>query len=162
MRLSPAHPSPPPLTRPSPCCLPHCEQEATAALYRGQQRVLGRRPDLAAFAEREDHHAAELRRLAPSHRMRPSLLAPALKAGFWALGAAAALAPRQVSAAVTAGVQDALTDVCNEQLRQLREEGLSEAAPQVGWAGRAEGWVGGGLRVEGGGYSPRRGGHSAS
>ncbi|EFN52658.1 hypothetical protein CHLNCDRAFT_138592 [Chlorella variabilis] len=106
-------------------------QEATASLYRAQQAVLGRRPDLAAFQQREEQHTAELRSLAPQHRARPSLLAPALRAGFWALGAAAALAPRQLSAAVTAGLHDALTDVCNEQLRELREEGLAEAAPQV-------------------------------
>ncbi|KAL4420486.1 hypothetical protein ABPG75_010142 [Micractinium tetrahymenae] len=112
-------------------------EEAAAALYRGQQRVLGRRPDLAAFQEREESHAAELRRLAPAHRTRPSLLSPALRAGFWALGAAAAAAPRPLGAAVTAGLQDALTDVCNEQLRTLREEGLAEAAPQVRHAVRA-------------------------
>ncbi len=106
-------------------------QEATAALYRAQQAVLGRRPDLAAFQLREEQHAADLRLLAPQHRARPSLLAPALHAGFWALGAAAALAPRQLSAAVTAGLHDALIDVCNEQLRELRQEGLAEASPQV-------------------------------
>lgn len=81
---------------------------------------------------REESHAAELRRLAPAHRTRPSLVAPALRAGFWVLGAAAAAAPRPLGAAVAAGLQDALTDVCNEQLRTLREEGLAEAAPQVG------------------------------
>lgn len=81
---------------------------------------------------REEAHAEVLRRLAPSHRVRPSLLSPALRAGFWALGAAAAVAPRPLSAAVTAGMQDALTDVCNEQLRQLREAGLADAAPEVG------------------------------
>lgn len=107
-------------------------QEAAAALYRGQQQVLGRRPDLAAFQQREEQHAAALRQLAPAHRVRPSLLAPALRAGFWLLGAAAAAAPRPLSAAVAAGLQDALTDTCNEQLRQLREEGLADAAPQVG------------------------------
>ncbi|KAI7845406.1 hypothetical protein COHA_001111 [Chlorella ohadii] len=106
-------------------------EEAAAALYRGQQQVLGRRPDLAAFQEREEAHAATLRQLAPSHRVRPSLLSPALRAGFWALGAAAAVAPRPLSAAVTAGMQDALTDVCNEQLRQLREAGLADSAPEV-------------------------------
>ncbi|KAL4855538.1 5-demethoxyubiquinone hydroxylase [Chlorella vulgaris] len=106
-------------------------EEATAALYRGQQAVLGHRPDLAAFQQREEQHAQGLRQLAPGHRARPSLLAPALRAGFWALGAAAAVAPRQLSAAVTAGIHDALTDVCNEQLREMREEGLSEGAPQV-------------------------------
>lgn len=120
----------------SPPVLFRCRaQEATASLYRAQQAVLGRRPDLAAFQQREEQHTAELRSLAPQHRARPSLLAPALRAGFWALGAAAALAPRQLSAAVTAGLHDALTDVCNEQLRELREEGLAEAAPQVGGRG---------------------------
>lgn len=121
-----------PLTRP-PLLPPPLSyvQEATAALYRGQQAVLGRRPDLAAFQQREEQHAQGLRQLAPGHRARPSLLAPALRAGFWALGAAAAVAPRQLSAAVTAGIHDALTDVCNEQLREMREEGLSEGAPQV-------------------------------
>lgn len=106
-------------------------QEAAAALYRGQQLVLGRRPDLASFQQREEAHAAELRRLAPQHRARPSLLGPALRAGFWALGAAAAVAPRPLGAAVVAGLQDALTDLCNEQLRTLREQGLAEAAPQA-------------------------------
>lgn len=73
----------------------------------------------------------QLRSLAPQHRTRPSLLAPALRAGFWALGAAAAAAPRSLSAAVTAGLQDALTDVCNEQLREMREGGLADTAPEV-------------------------------
>lgn len=93
--------------------------------------MLGRRPDLAAFQQREERHAAQLRSLAPQHRTRPSLLAPALRAGFWALGAVAAVAPRPLSAAVAAGLQDALTDVCNEQLREMREGGLAEAAPEV-------------------------------
>ena len=83
----------------------------------------------------DEAHAAALRRLAPSHRVRPSLLSPALRASFWALGAAAAVAPRPLSAAVAAGMQDALTDVCNEQLRQLREAGLADAAPEVGKEG---------------------------
>lgn len=99
--------------------------------------MLGRRPDLASFQQREENHAAALRQLAPAHRVRPSLLAPALRAGFWALGAAAAVAPRPLSAAVSAGLQDALTDVCNEQLRTMREEGLADAAPEVRQAVRA-------------------------
>ncbi len=93
---------------------------------------------------REEAHAATLRQLAPSHRVRPSLLSPALRAGFWALGAAAAVAPRPLSAAVTAGMQDALTDVCNEQLRQLREAGLADSAPEV----RAEAFELGRVRGE--------------
>jgi hypothetical protein len=36
-----------------------------------------------------------------------------------------------VRAAVAAGVQDALTDTYNEQLRVLRERGLADAVPRV-------------------------------
>ena len=114
-----------------PRLLPTRQQEAAAALYRGQQRVLGRRPDLAAFQAREEAHAAALRQLAPAHRTRPSLLAPALRAAAYALGVVSAAAPRPLAAAVAAGVQDALTDACNEQLRRLREAGLADGAPQV-------------------------------
>eukprot|EP00887_Chlorella_sp_A99_P004515 scaffold34.g4515.t1 len=111
--------------------MPRTRQEAATALFRGQRAALCGRPDAAALAEREQAHLDLVRALAPAHRVRPPLLAPALRAGFFALGAATGLAPRRVSAAVTAGLQDALTDMYNEQLRELRAAGLSNAAPQV-------------------------------
>lgn len=106
-------------------------QEAAAALFRGQRRVLCDRPDAALFADREEHRLQAVRQLAPAHHVRPSLLSPVLRASFFALGAAAGLAPRNLSAAVGAGVQDALVDVYNEQLRQLRVAGLADVEPEV-------------------------------
>lgn len=93
--------------------------------------MLRGRPDAAALAEREAAALAGVRRLAPRHRVRPSLLAPALRAAFFALGGAAALAPPPLGAAVASGLQDALTEVYTEQLRRLRASGLAEAAPDV-------------------------------
>ncbi|GAB4820353.1 hypothetical protein N2152v2_007399 [Parachlorella kessleri] len=105
---------------------------AAARLFAGQQFVLQRnRPDVTAFREREQQHLRRLQELAPEYRTRPSLLSPLVSTSFFALGAATALLPRRISAAVTGGLQEALTDVYNDQLRQMREAGVSEAAPEV-------------------------------
>lgn len=78
---------------------------AAARLFQGQQCVLGRRPDVAAFRERDQQHLERLRKLAPGHRVRPSLLAPLASAGFFALGAASAVLPQRLKAAVAGAVQ---------------------------------------------------------
>ena len=41
------------------------------------------------------------------------------------------MAPPQFAAAVAAGVQDALTDTFNEQLREMRESGVADSAGDV-------------------------------
>lgn len=105
-------------------------QGAAAALFGGRARVL-RGPDAAAYRDDEREQLQRVQTVAPHHRTRPSLLAPLASAAFSLLGAAAAAAPPRLSSAVTAGVQDALTDTYNEQLRELRERGVAEAVPGV-------------------------------
>ena len=106
-------------------------EEAATALAHGRSAASGRRPDLAAARDEEAEHLAEVQRMVPQHGVRPSALSPATKAAFSLLGSAAALMPRSLSGAISAGVQDALTDTYNEQLRQLREAGVAEEVPDV-------------------------------
>ena len=105
-------------------------QEAAAALYRGQQQVLGRRPDLAAFQQREEQHAAALRQLAPAHRVRPSLLAPAQGAAL-PLSVAATVAVAEIVAAHVAARRPELAAGIEEDLhdRYLLEGLLAPAFP---------------------------------
>lgn len=64
----------------------------------------------------------------PCHRyhVRPSALLSVLQAAGVAAGAAAALAPQATRDAAIAALQESLTDLNNDNLRQLREAGLSD------------------------------------
>jgi hypothetical protein len=53
-------------------------------------------------------------------------LLPALQAAGVAAGAAAALVPPATRNAAIAALQESLTDLNNDNLRQLREAGLSD------------------------------------
>ncbi|KAK9827415.1 hypothetical protein WJX74_000697 [Apatococcus lobatus] len=97
-------------------------------LFEGQRRISRQRPDLKLLQEQEQEHLAQLKRLAPEHRARPSLLAPMLSALGSALGVAAAAAPKELHGAITGGAQEALTEHYNDQLRDLRAAGLAEEA----------------------------------
>jgi hypothetical protein len=79
---------------------------------------------------------------APRYHTRPSLLLAAARAAGAGAGALAAAAPRPLRDAVVGGLQDALTEVYNEQLAALRARGLSEGAPEVR-RGAGEGWEAG-------------------
>lgn len=63
------------------------------------------------------------------YRVRPSALLSVLQAAGVAAGAAAALAPPATRDAAIAALQESLTDLNNDNLRLLREAGLSD---QVG------------------------------
>ncbi|KAK9866106.1 hypothetical protein WJX84_003968 [Apatococcus fuscideae] len=97
-------------------------------LFEGQRRIMKERPDLQLLQEQEQAHLNKLKSLAPEHRARPSLLAPALGALGSALGMVAAAAPQQLHAAITGGTQEALTEHYNDQLRDLRAAGLADTA----------------------------------
>jgi demethoxyubiquinone hydroxylase (CLK1/Coq7/Cat5 family) len=58
--------------------------------------------------------------------VRPSALLSLLQAAGVAAGAGAALAPAPARNAAIAALQESLTDLCNDQLRVLREAGLSD------------------------------------
>lgn len=68
---------------------------------------------------------------ASRYRTRPSLLLAAAKAAGTGAGVLAAAAPRPLRDAVVGGLQDALTEVYNEQLAELRQQGLSDQEPVV-------------------------------
>eukprot|EP00878_Enallax_costatus_P039979 GHUV01045936.1.p1 GENE.GHUV01045936.1~~GHUV01045936.1.p1 ORF type:complete len:133 (+),score=35.51 GHUV01045936.1:74-472(+) len=65
------------------------------------------------------------------YRVRPSALLSVLQGAGLAAGAAAALAPAHIRAAVVGALQETLTDLYNDQLRTLRAAGLSDEAPDV-------------------------------
>jgi len=65
------------------------------------------------------------------YRTRPSVLLTAAKAAGVGAGALAAAAPAPLRNALVGGLQDALTEVYNEQLGELRQQGLSDEAPEV-------------------------------
>jgi demethoxyubiquinone hydroxylase (CLK1/Coq7/Cat5 family) len=103
-------------------------QQAATALASGRSLAAHRRPDYSALLEEETEHLQKLKSLAPQYNTRPSALGPLASLAFGALGAASALAPPRLSSAISAGVQDAMTDVFNEQLREMREAGVAESA----------------------------------
>jgi demethoxyubiquinone hydroxylase (CLK1/Coq7/Cat5 family) len=106
-------------------------QTAATALASGRALAGHRRPDYAALAEEETELFLKIKSLAPHYRVRPSLLGPLASICFGALGVASSLAPPRLSAAIAAGVSESMTDVFNEQLREMREAGVSESAEDV-------------------------------
>ena len=106
-------------------------QQAATALASGRSLAAKHRPDYAALLEEETEHLEKLKTLAPQYSVRPSLLGPVTSAAFGALGIASALAPPRLSSAIAAGIQDAMTDAFNEQLREMREQGVADSAENV-------------------------------
>lgn len=103
-------------------------QQAATALASGRSLATHRRPDYTALLEEETEHLQKIKSLAPQYNVRPSLLGPLASAAFGALGVASSLAPPLLSSAIAAGVQDAMTDAFNEQLREMREAGVAKSA----------------------------------
>jgi demethoxyubiquinone hydroxylase (CLK1/Coq7/Cat5 family) len=101
-------------------------QQAATALASGRSLATHHRPDYKALLEEETKHLHKIKSLAPKYNTRPSLLGPLASVAFGALGVASALAPLRMSSAIAAGVQDAMTDAFNEQLREMREAGLAD------------------------------------
>lgn len=106
-------------------------QQAATALATGRAVAGGHRPDLQALREEEVEYLNMVKAKVPEYGVRPSLLGPFAAAAFGALGVASTLAPPRFAAAVAAGVQDALTDTFNEQLREMRESGVEDSAGDV-------------------------------
>jgi len=102
-------------------------QQAATALASGRSLAAHRRPDYTALLEKETEHLQKVKYLAPHYNVRPSLLGPLTSAAFRALGVVSAVAPPPLSSAIAAGVQDAMTDAFNEQLRDMREAGVAES-----------------------------------
>lgn len=111
---------------------------AAVGLFTGRRFVAaGNRPDLDYFKDQENGHLRQLQSLMPAYRARPSLLGPVAAAAGFSLGAAAGLLPTKLSHAITGAAQEALVEQYNDQLRELREAGLSETAEEVRDALRA-------------------------
>jgi demethoxyubiquinone hydroxylase (CLK1/Coq7/Cat5 family) len=106
-------------------------QEAAAALAAGQAFAGPRRPDYAAAYEREITDLRKCQASVAHAQIRPSLLGPAVKVAFGALGVVSAVAPSSLSKAMSAGLYDALIDTYNEQLREIREAGIAEEYPEL-------------------------------
>ena len=106
-------------------------QQAATALATGRALAGGRRPDLQALRDEEVEYLNKVKAKVAEYGARPSLLGPLGAAAFGALGVASSLAPPKFAAAIAAGVQDALTDTFNEQLREMRESGTAESAGDV-------------------------------
>lgn len=90
--------------------------------------MLRDRPDVASMQEQEATRLQAVASLLPCYRSRPSLLLGPLSAASWALGAAAAAAPRPINLAVLGALQDALSDSFTDQLRSLHSSGGGGAA----------------------------------
>ena len=106
-------------------------QQVATALASGRAIAGRHRPDLQALREGESEQLHTIKAAVPHYGVRPSLLGPLAAVAFGAVGVASALAPPRLSAAVAAGIQDALTDTFNEQLRTLRESGAAESCGDI-------------------------------
>ncbi|WIA20956.1 hypothetical protein OEZ86_004853 [Tetradesmus obliquus] len=109
----------------------HVAEAAMAKVLVGQQLVLRNRPDAAFFAEQEQDALHTVQQLMPRYRVRPSALLSLLQGAGMAAGAAAALAPPAARNAVLGALQESLTGLYNDQLRAMREAGLSDEAADV-------------------------------
>ncbi|KAF6262090.1 hypothetical protein COO60DRAFT_690086 [Scenedesmus sp. NREL 46B-D3] len=109
----------------------HVAEAAMANVLAGQQLVLRHRPDAAFFAEQERDALHTVQQLMPRYRVRPSALLSVLQGVGLAAGAAAALAPAAARNAVLGALQESLTGLYNDQLRAMREAGLSDEAQDV-------------------------------
>lgn len=89
-----------------------------AAATRGSKR-----PDLAMLQEVDSVNLHNAAQSLHAHRARPSLLHPLLRALGATLGTAAVVAP-PLQATIHAAVSDALSELYDEQLRDLHQQGL--------------------------------------
>ncbi|WIA20957.1 hypothetical protein OEZ85_005295 [Tetradesmus obliquus] len=110
----------------------HVAEAAMAKVLVGQQLVLRNRPDAAFFAEQEQDALHTVQQLMPRYRVRPSALLSLLQGAGMAAGAAAALAPPAARNAVLGALQESLTGLYNDQLRAMREAGLSDEESLTG------------------------------
>mmetsp|Transcript_5718 Transcript_5718/g.12632 ORF Transcript_5718/g.12632 Transcript_5718/m.12632 type:complete len:265 (+) Transcript_5718:51-845(+) len=117
----------------------HVAEVAAHSFYEGQALLglRGPRVDLQYFRDQEAVQLDRVRGLVAKHRARPSLLHGVFRAGGLLLGAAAAVAPRRVNLAIAGAVQDALTELHTDKLRDLRESGAAQQVPDVREALRA-------------------------
>eukprot|EP00884_Botryococcus_braunii_P014901 jgi/Botrbrau1/23411/Bobra.0051s0055.1 len=85
----------------------------------GQSLTAGQRPDIRYYKDKEAELLEELKQVAPYYRTRPSILGPLSSVAGFGVGALSACLPPKLQLAVTAGLQDALQEEYNDQLRDL-------------------------------------------
>lgn len=85
-----------------------------------------KRPDLAMLQELDQVNLEQAASLLHAHRARPSALHPLLKAVGTTLGLTTAICP-PLQTTIHAAVSDALSELYDEQLRDVHEHGLVRA-----------------------------------
>ncbi|KAK9795541.1 hypothetical protein WJX73_001955 [Symbiochloris irregularis] len=106
-------------------------EAASARLFAGQSSLRPRAEDARYFKEKGEALWEQVKLLAPQHRTRPSLLAPAARAAAFGLGAASACLPGNLRATIGGAMQDAIVEQYNDHLRELRQAGLAEEMADV-------------------------------
>lgn len=119
-------------------------EEASQALFEGMRRVKAvsagltgfglkcNDPSIAAIADDEENRLRSVQRVASDNRIRPSVLSPAVKFAFGILGVGVACAPGLIGTKiVTSGLQEAIIESANGDLRRLLEMNIIDSVPEV-------------------------------
>lgn len=90
------------------------------------------RPDVAAVYDRESETLKEIKKVSALHSIRPSIMSPATKFAFRAVGLGAGCTPRLIGAKIVAsGMNEAVAEVANENIRQLTESRCIDSVHEV-------------------------------
>ncbi len=118
----------------------HAGELGAAAIYRGQQAVLGEAPgheriagQLAEMAAHEDAHLARLDALMIEHEIRPTALAPIWRMAGFALGVGTALMGDKAAHACTEAVETVIGEHYAAQIAELAEREPKLAAELAGF-----------------------------
>lgn len=106
-------------------------QQAATALSTGRSLCNPSRPDLQYLQEIEGERLKRIEESFPQYGARPSLLGPTARFAFGSLGAVSAMLPSHISSAIVVGMQEAMTDRLNENLRTLHETKLVDRVPRL-------------------------------
>jgi len=106
-------------------------QQAAMALSTGRSLCKPSRPDVQYLQEAEGEGLKRIEESFSQYTARPSLLGPVARFAFGSLGVASAVLPSRISSAVLAGMQEAMTDSINQQLRTLHEKNLVDEVPDL-------------------------------
>lgn len=105
----------------------HAGEYGAVRIYQGQIAVLGPKAktagDLRHMQEQEEVHLATFDGLVRDRRVRPTALLPLWHVAGYALGAGTALLGEKAAHACTVGVEEAIDEHYQSQIRDLEAEG---------------------------------------
>lgn len=109
----------------------HAGEVAAVSIYKGQLWALRSEKDrelIKDMQKTEDEHLQTMNALVASRRARPSFALPTANALGFLLGAATAMLGKETAMACTVGVETAIGNHYNAQIRELISRGYNDEA----------------------------------